>query len=190
MLKKISAAILSNKKIFVCCDKPLPDKLPNGLIKASRGQLGFSISIFKNSNLYNNVLNLVPQKVHLGIGCRKGVSVDEVEYAVEEFLKTEGIFYEAISRVSTIDIKQYERGIIDYCKKMGWLLVYFTADRLNNAKGDFTASNFVKEVTGTDNVCERAAVLSSNNGQLIIKKRKIGTVTLAAACEEWSVNFG
>ena len=58
------------------------------------------------------------------------------------------------------------------------------------AEGNFKSSDFVKSITGTDNVCERAAVLSANNGKIIAGKTKYDGVTVAAACEEWSVDFG
>ena len=38
------------------------------------------------------------------------------------------------------------------------------------AQGDFTPSEFVKKITGADNVCERSAVLGAAKGKLIKKK--------------------
>ena len=49
-----------------------------------------------------------------------------------------------------------------------------------SAEGDFTASDFVKSVTGADNVCERSAVKCSG-GSLILRKTALGGVTVAAA---------
>ena len=47
-------------------------------------------------------------------------------------------------------------------------------------KGDFSSSEFVKSVTGTDNVCERSAVRCSG-GKLVLRKTAVDGVTVAAA---------
>ena len=46
--------------------------------------------------------------------------------------------------------------------------------------GEFTKSDFVKSVTGVDNVCERSAVRCSG-GKLILRKTAADGVTVAAA---------
>ena len=57
--------------------------------------------------------------------------------------------------------------------------------------GAFSASGFVKSVTGVDNVCERSALLGSG-GTLIIKKNAGDGITMAVAVEpyapDWSYN--
>lgn len=53
-------------------------------------------------------------------------------------------------------------------------------------QGEFSASQFVREHVGVDNVCERAAVLASSRecdkaGKLVYKKHKYDSVTVAVA---------
>ena len=48
--------------------------------------------------------------------------------------------------------------------------------------GDFTPSPFVEQITGVDNVCERAALASG--GTLLRKKTTRDGVTVALAMEE------
>ena len=67
---------------------------------------------------------------------------------------------------------------------------YYTARQLNDAPGKFISSGFVRRVVGTDNVCERAAVLSSHGGRLLLEKSGRDGVTVAIACEEYVVQFG
>lgn len=55
-------------------------------------------------------------------------------------------------------------------------------------KGHFTPSSFVKDVTGVDNVCERAAVYASH-GRLIAGKWAEDGVTTAIAVSDWTVRF-
>ncbi len=187
--KEISSALLSGENINFCCDSGYSGNIPNGVKISDKGKIGFVVSVF-NKRLYDINLNLVPYKIHLGIGCKKGTPKESIENAVNSFLNENNIFEEAVKSVSTITIKQNEKGIIEFCGKKDWLVEYFTAEELNRVKGSFNASEFVKKTTGTDNVCERAAVLSAKNGNLIINKTSFNGITLAAACEKWSVDFG
>ena len=60
--------------------------------------------------------------------------------------------------------------------------------RLRDVAGDFTPSDFVRSVTGVDNVCERAALLGAE--KLIVQKTARDGVTVAVAAEHWEVRFG
>jgi len=66
---------------------------------------------------------------------------------------------------------------------------FYTPQELLGAEGDFTVSEFVRGVTGVDCVCERAAVLASGNGPLIVKKHAENGVTVALSAENWEVRF-
>ena len=79
--------------------------------------------------------------------------------------------------------------ILEYRKKQGG---FRSAEELKEAEGVFTSSEFVEDVTGVDNVCERAAILGSSkegNGRLIQRKYAQDGVTVALAMKKWSVNF-
>jgi cobalt-precorrin 5A hydrolase len=47
----------------------------------------------------------------------------------------------------------------------------------------------VAKTVGVDNVCERAAVLDSKNGTLLLRKTGRNGVTLAVAVENFVVDF-
>ena len=61
------------------------------------------------------------------------------------------------------------------------------ADELRAVRGEFTPSEFVKSITGVDNVCERAALRNAET--LLVKKTARSGVTVAAAAEHWEVRF-
>lgn len=54
-------------------------------------------------------------------------------------------------------------------------------------QGTFTVSPFVLDVTGVDNVCERAAMYEAE--KLLVKKNVVNGVTVAVAAEPWEVCF-
>ena len=59
---------------------------------------------------------------------------------------------------------------------------------LEQAEGTFTGSEFVKQTTGVDNVCERSAMCAGGEKILVHKTAHEG-VTVAVAVEKWSVDF-
>lgn len=189
MTKLVSSEILSGRKVDFICDVYDGNKLPNGLTLKEKGNTCVCVSIYEKRLNYQNILHLVPQKVHIGIGCRKGTEKEKLLEFADMCLKKSQIFEQSVSSVSSIDIKHGERGLIDFADEKKWPLYFFSAERLNTAEGKFSSSDFVKNVTGTDNICERAAVLASNGGEIIIKKMCHDGMTFAAACEKWGVVF-
>ena len=88
----------------------------------------------------------------------------------------------------SIDLKQDEAGLLTACEKNNWPVHFYTAQQLRDVAGDFTPSDFVRSVTGVDNVCERAALLDAE--KLIVQKTARDGVTVAVAAEHWEVRFG
>ena len=63
-------------------------------------------------------------------------------------------------------------------------MTFYTEQELNALPGTFTASTFVKEVTGVDCVCERSAVrLAGEGAVLLVPKQSGGGVTTALAAD-------
>ena len=60
---------------------------------------------------------------------------------------------------------------------------------MSNVEGDFTASEFVLEKTGVDNICERAAMCSAQNGKIIVSKKAKNGVTVALAMKTMMLSF-
>lgn len=135
------------------------------------------------------ILHLIPKNKILGVGCRKGTSLDHIERTVKEVLEENKISLFSIRKMASIDLKKEEPGLAEFSQK--WKLPFetFTSEQLRKVEGDFSSSTFVSKITGVDNVCERSAVLGSKGGVLMIKKQARDGVTIACAQEEWSVEF-
>jgi cobalt-precorrin 5A hydrolase len=122
---------------------------------------------------------ILPRNLIAGIGCRKGVSPEAVQGLVEQVFAENRISPLRISSICTIDIKRSEPGLVEFSEALGAPIISFTADELNALAGDFSASEYVREITGTDNVCERAAAAGGGKGRLIVRKTARKGVTLA-----------
>lgn len=135
------------------------------------------------------ILHLVPKNNILGVGCRRGTSSGKIEVLAREVLEKNGINIHSIKKIVSIDLKKDEGGLVEVSRKWGLPFETFSSEQLLQVKGEFSASAFVSQITGVDNVCERSAVLGSGGGTLIIKKQARDGVTIACAREEWSVEF-
>lgn len=133
----------------------------------------------KNSR-NRDALYLVPGILVLGVGCRKGIPAQKLENAFGKFLAENHLYEQAFVSAASIDLKKEEPGLLEFCRNHAFRFRTFSAEELEKAPGTYTASDFVKRVTGTDNVCERSAVLASG-GSLLVRKTAEGGVTLAAA---------
>ena len=124
---------------------------------------------------------LSPKDYVLGIGCKKGKTLEEIEAVVEPVLQEFGIGYMDIYAFASLDRKEEEQGLLDFSAKHRLPFVTFSAERLNRVEGDFTGSEFVRNTVGVDNVCERAAVLLAGGGRPVAGKHAVDGVTVAIA---------
>lgn len=132
-------------------------------------------------------LRLIPQVLHLGIGCRKDISKEKIAEAVRGALSKKRIDPRAVKGVYSIDLKAQEAGLLEYCREMDWPLHVYSAQELMQVPGEFSSSDFVLKTTGADNICERAAMADA--ARLILPKISRDGVTVAIAEEAYEVAF-
>ena len=137
----------------------------------------------------NDELMLVPRNIVLGVGCRRGKEKQEIVNMIRKFLRLNNISEKAIFTIASIDLKKDEEGLIFSAEEFNAKTRFFSADELGKVESVSESSEFVKKITGVDNVCERAAILGSDFGRLICTKYKEDGVTVAAAIMERSISF-
>ena len=130
------------------------------------------------------VCYLIPKVLSLGIGCRKGVSFEQIREVVNAIFNQEGLFLEAVREIVSIDLKKEEPGLLQLAAFLGVSVSCYSADELLAVPGEFSGSPFVASITGVDNICERAAVKASDNGKLLVKKYSNNGVTVAVAIDK------
>ncbi len=160
-IKKVSGALLAGRRVEVCSPWPIAGAPPKGMS-----------------------LRLMPKIAVLGVGCKRGTSQEALEKAFAAL----PVHPASFCKVCTIDLKRNEPGLLNFCSAYGLELETFSAAQLGAVTGEFSASEFVEQVTGVDNVCERAAVLGSS-GTLCLKKRAMGGVTMAVAAKPFTPDW-
>lgn len=189
LAKAVSAALLDGRQVGFHSDFPMKGRLPDGLVERVSHVLGICVSYDVQKSPFEHTLHVVPHAVALGVGCRKGVSGEQFEQTICAVLTEQGVSMQAVRTLITIDLKKDEPCIHAFCGKYHLPMELVSAQELAAVGGDFTSSAFVGEITGVDNVCERAAVFGSG-GELIIKKQARNGVTVAAAAENRRLYFG
>ena len=113
---------------------------------------------------------------------------DMLKSYIERFCAENGVLPLAVRAAATVDLKRDEAGLSAFCRSHGWALAYYSAEELAAAGGGFSASAFVEQTVGVDNVCERAAVLSARGG-LFVRKTAGGGMTFALAAAETHLDW-
>ena len=135
------------------------------------------------------ILYLAPKTVVAGIGCRRGISREILEKGLKQILEQHGLSDRDLLAVASIDLKKDEPGLVELAGKYGIPFWTYTAEELKQAETISEPSDFVKQVTGVDNVCERAALISCIGGELIAPKAKLEGMTVSLARRKITLHF-
>ena len=197
LAKEISAAVLAGKQVGFASDFPWIGELPAelklcGEEEEEKPELGICVTSGYLEHPFVHTLYLIPRVVTTGVGCKKETPKGTVENVIRRACHELLIPSVAMEQVTSIDLKKEEQGILEYCQERNLPFITYTAEELQEVEGTYAQSDFVKETTGVDNVCERAALLGSSRegkGRLIQRKYAQDGVTVALAMKKWSVNF-
>ncbi len=193
--KEVSAALLAKERVGFYSEFPWEGNLPAGLElwdkekEAERPRVGIAVSIHSEADPFEVTVHVVPHVVALGMGCRRGKEEKEIRTAAENCLKECGISRQALETLTSIDLKKEEKGLVSLAEDWKIPFVTFSEEELKMVPGAFTASEFVRNITGVENVCERSAVLASGHGTLIQKKISTEGVTAALAVRDRRICF-
>ena len=203
LAKQISAGILEGEKIAFYSEYPYRGEFPKELTRCDSIEEAqtyrYAVSISDKyhidmdscmkTHVESHILQLIPKDIAVGIGCRKGVPEKDIERKVEAALNTHGYELEKVFILASIDIKKNEKGLIDFAKSKHIPFQTYTADELNTVEAVSGTSAFVKETVGTDNVCERAALMAGEHGDLIQEKTKKENVTISLVRKKYTIQF-
>ena len=188
-IKFISGALLRGETVGLRSDFPVEGALPAHFDTRFAAESGVFIGFDRVQTPFVHTLHLVPRIVHLGVGCRRGATAEQIAQTVRAALEHAGVPETAVCTVSSIDVKVDEPGLLAFCAREKIPFSTFPAAELERAPGAFTPSEFVRETVGVDNVCERAAVLSAAGGRILCHKTAENGVTAALAMQNWRVTF-
>ncbi len=175
-IKKVSTKALAGKPVTLSI-KDYPPKEKTDIIIADETDREYS-------------LLLSPKSYVVGIGMKKSYDAGRCEDFLLSLLRENHMEPDEIYCLATIDLKQDEQAIRAFSDKYKIPVIAFEAALLERVTGDFHGSEFVKETTGVDNVCERAAMLAAGAGaELLVAKQKGEGITAAIALRKAPMQF-
>ena len=188
--KEISAALLRGEEVGFESDFPVEGELPEGVHAVGEGApcaVGFHVTLDETSAPFARTLHLVPRIITVGAGCHRDLPVESLEACIVAALDEAHVSPRAVRMLTSIDVKSDEPAFYQLAEARGWDLYFYSADELNAVPGEFTGSEFVRKIVGTDNVCERAAVCAG--ATLVSGKRPSDGATAALAVDAFTVRF-
>lgn len=194
--KLCASRIVSGEPVSFSCDSQVKGRIP---AEVSFDGKDAKFHIFVTPYIQNpadDILHLLPKSFVLGIGCKNGTSIEIIEARVKEELAGQKIDLRSIKAMASIDLKSEEPGLLAFAKKQQISLHFYSAEELAALEGDFTSSKFVSQITGVENVCERAAfMLAKSEGAktleecMVLPKSGKDGVTVSIMKIDWSVSF-
>lgn len=124
---------------------------------------------------------LRPRRIAAGIGCRKGVPVENIIKALQDAFERCGRKIESLKGLATISDKEKEAGLVEAAGFFRVPLHFFTKEQIQEVEHLFSASFFVREQVGVASVAEPCAYLGSACGELILRKTTYPGITVALA---------
>lgn len=180
-LTEFTSAMVEGEKIYLYSEVEINWDYPNFIRIDSLENIKDSekliyISSRKISGKYN-YLQIIPKNLHLGIGCRRGVSSKLMREFVEEVFKDNKLLPEAIETISSIDLKSDEEGILELAQEYKAKTIFYRTEELQEVEYMFEISEFVRKTVGTGSVAEASCYLTSKN--IIVDKKNGPSMTLA-----------
>lgn len=146
-----------------------------------------------NGRQKHPLLYIAPKRFVIGVGCKRGISEEQLETFIKQIVKNAGINWNEIAAIATVDRKAKEEGLITFCQKNRLPLMTYSAEQLAEVQGDFAESPFVRETVGVDNVCERAAAVyaskQSDEWKKVVEKTAKDGMTVAIYEFGWKIVF-
>ena len=131
-------------------------------------------------------LNLIPQNLIAGVGCRRGTSSLKIFEAIQRACAMIHQPIERVKLLASVDVKKDEVGLVSLAEVMGLEIKFFTAAELQKKIDEYKLeeSKFVTRSVGVGNVCEAAALCCVDEARFALPKTAFKGVTVALLWEK------
>ena len=131
-------------------------------------------------------LNLIPQNLIAGVGCRRGTSSLKIFEAIERACAMIRQPIERVKLLASVDAKKNETGLVALAEAMGLEIKFFSSTELQKKIDEYKLeeSKFVTRSVGVGNVCEAAALCCVEGARFALPKTAFKGVTVALLWEK------
>jgi cobalt-precorrin 5A hydrolase/precorrin-3B C17-methyltransferase len=183
ILPKIMSKFIENRKIKIHINSDLirVPIFPDHFQVVKEAEIADIIITNKKLELELNEdqLILIPRNLVVGLGFHDWVTSNEIEEAVKKVFIDEGLYFEALKGVATLEKKAKNEALQEFSRNYRLRVFSYTPEELQEVKG-LSFSPIVERAVGVSSVCEQSAILASQ-GKLIVPKRVFKDITIAVA---------
>ena len=136
---------------------------------------------YRVQDLSRKVLVLRPGMLVAGMGCRRGVTRQELEDHLQFVFHSQRFSVNSLAKIVSVDLKADEAGLLELARHLNVPIEFYTKDELDQVQDVPNPSCLVNKHIGVKSVCEAAAMLATNRTGLLTPKTASRTVTIAIA---------
>jgi cobalt-precorrin 5A hydrolase / precorrin-3B C17-methyltransferase len=126
-------------------------------------------------------LRYLPPALVAGMGCRRGVPLDELRAALDATLADADLELACLAALATADLKADEPGLHELAAALGLPLTVVGRDQLDELDINNFSPSAARERFDLPGVAEPCALAASGGGALIVPKRAFARCTVAVA---------
>ena len=133
---RVSSKILDGKEITISIETGHESTCEEtGVQIVPYPPAGFvDVVVTSQDDVFDTSILLKPREYVIGIGCKKGKNVNEIDHFISQLIYEMGISIMQIFALSSISQKRDERGIIEWCRKEGIPFLTYTAEELQGPR--------------------------------------------------------
>lgn len=198
--KQISSAVLEGKRVGVYVEpgysmlqKAIDEEIEKyaELMRCDAQdelkQYEYSVAIVPSTQAESaGTLVLQIGKIVAGVGCRKGIDRKILEQGILQTLAQNKLDQAQLEAIVSIDLKAEEQGLGALSEQWNVPFITYSAEQLKSTGAASSSSAFVQQVTGVDNVCERAVkyyLKDHPDGKVIQEKLRLEGMTVSLGVE-------
>lgn len=131
-------------------------------------------------------LNLIPQNLIAGVGCRRGTSSLKIFEAIQRACAMIHQPIERVKLLASAQAKNDEPGLLSLAEVMGLEIKFFAPEELQKKIDEYklAESKFVTRMVGVGNVCEAAALCCVEGARFALPKTAFKGVTVSLLWEK------
>lgn len=186
----INKAILDNEALIFRVNKNSNFSFVKDYLK--NNTLEIDVSFEYDCNIKPTEIEVISSNANLiltkrdfvvGIGCKKGKSMDEIKIAIEKSLNQLNLTLNRIDCLASGEVKKNEKGILNLAEILDVPIYFVEIEKIKLfTSNDISHSKFVKKQFGIPGVCEPSAlIIAGFDSELIYKKTAYNGVTIAIA---------
>ena len=181
-------------------DKPLPDNISvyPTLEDLAASACNVALVITDNADpldmLLADKIAVVyrPRSLMVGMGCRRGVPVEELESLLTQTFQENKLSLRSIGGIGSAEIKRGEPGLEQLAERHDVHLSFLQADQLNelfktNPYSLTSKSERAHKLVGVWGVAEPSALLTSGARVLLVNRKNTARATIAVARKRFNV---